>query len=246
MKADIECYGCGQVGHILSQCTRKRQKNKKRAPKKSQEKNSAHSAAASERTVLMCAFNEGTNSSSVSGTASSKHTYTLSEQASDTTVNDAGMNTNEICLNAKSETTKKNDSSNVKFNLDSGCTRHMANEAKYFKSLRSIDGVNILVAKKDESICAKQAGDIAVETYYNGDCSTKIIKDAIYSEDLQCNLLSIRCLTRNGFKIVFEGDFAYASLNGKIMFVAHAETICTKWNFKSIAMNSLVLQVRAT
>lgn len=33
MKADITCYGCGQVGHILSQCTRKRQKNKKRAPK---------------------------------------------------------------------------------------------------------------------------------------------------------------------------------------------------------------------
>jgi len=78
--------------------------------------------------------------------------------------------------------------SSIKFVLDSGATQHMVNDERYFDKLKDIDKVNIS-AKKNESLTAKQQGNIMVKTLYKGDLSTKTMKNVLYLKDLKCNLM---------------------------------------------------------
>lgn len=94
----------------------------------------------------------------------------------------------------------------------------MVNDKRYFDKL-DINKVKILVAKRNQSISAKQQGEILVKTFYDGD-SVKAIQDVLLVKDLKYNLISIRSLTKKGYHILFEGDYAYASIKTK--FVAHA------------------------
>ena len=107
----------------------------------------------------------------------------------------------------------------IKFILDSGATQHMVNDKQYFDKLEKIDGLNISVAKKNQSITAKQRGNIIVKTFHEGDTSPKTMENVLLVNDLKCNLMSIRSLTKKGYTIVFDGDFAYASINGKQKFI---------------------------
>lgn len=115
------------------------------------------------------------------------------------------------------------DATKIKSVLDSGATDHMVNEKQHFNSLQRINEMNISVAKKNEKITAKKRGEISIKTFYNGDTSLKKMQNVLYVRDLKCNLMSIRSLTRKGFKVLFEGDYAYVSLNGQLMFVGHAD-----------------------
>lgn len=121
--------------------------------------------------------------------------------------------------NQNSDTTGKT----IDFTLDSGATSHMANEEEHFSKLEQIDELKIAVAKKNQSICAKQRGDIAVKTFHDGDSSTTTMKDVLLVKDLKCNLMSIRALTKKGYRVVFEGDDAVVSINDKVKFIGHAE-----------------------
>lgn len=109
----------------------------------------------------------------------------------------------------------------IKFVLDSGATQHMVNDKRYFDHLENINELEISVAKKNEMISARQQGEITVETHYKGISSIKTMKNVLYVPDLKCNLLSIRSLTKNGYRIVFEGDIAYVMMNDETQFVAH-------------------------
>jgi len=97
----------------------------------------------------------------------------------------------------------------------------MVNDKRYFIELEDIDNVNISVAKKNESITAKQQGNISIKTFYGDDTSAKTMKNVLFVKDLKCNLMSIRSLTKRGYCIIFEGDYAYASINNETKFVAH-------------------------
>lgn len=112
------------------------------------------------------------------------------------------MNTN------KGEEKTHNKSDEIRFVLDSGATEHMVNEKQYFECLRNIDPVSITVAKKNEKLIARQRGDISIKTFYDGDSKTKRIKDVLFVKELKCNLMSIRSLTKKGYKVVFENDCA--------------------------------------
>lgn len=99
----------------------------------------------------------------------------------------------------------------------------MVNEKRYFEKLDHIDELNISVAKKNESISAKQKGNIMIKTVHAGDSAPKKMENVLLVNDLKCNLMSIRSLTKKGYKIVFEGDYAYASLNGKMKFIGQVK-----------------------
>lgn len=111
------------------------------------------------------------------------------------------------------------DTTEIKFVLDSGATQHMVNDKRYFDKLEKIDELSISVAKKNQSISAKQRGEIAIKTFHDGDSSTKTMENVLLVNDLKCNLMSIRSLTKKGYRIVFEGDYAYASINDKVNFI---------------------------
>lgn len=70
--------------------------------------------------------------------------------------------------------------------------------------------------------CSLQ-GNISIKTFHNGDSSVKTMENVLYSNELKCNLMSIRTLTKRGYKVVFEGDSAIVSLNGVEKFVARAK-----------------------
>lgn len=117
---------------------------------------------------------------------------------------------------------RSSDTLQIKFVLDSGATQHMVNEKRYFNSMHDIDKIDISVAKRNQSISANQQGDIAVKTLYDGDTSTKRIENVLLVDDLKCNLMSIRSLTKKGYVVKFDGDTAHVSLDGKTKFVANA------------------------
>lgn len=190
--SEIICYQCQKPGHKKSQCWQnKKGKNGKNAKKSTENANTANDANAES----MCAVvNEQTE------TCSDKSTVHSAQAA---------------------QRQRSSDTSKIKFVLDSGATQHMVNEKRYFNNMHAIDKVDISVAKRNQSISANQQGDIAVKTLYEGDTSTKIMEDVLLVNDLKCNLMSIRCLTRKGYVVKFNGDTAYVSLNGETKFAAH-------------------------
>lgn len=207
MNANITCFRCGQVGHIKSQCKVKKKDKKFNKPwkkKNASEKGSANATESNAKASSMSAVCERIQGKS-----------TVNETVMHTT----GMNTKRMC---KATTTKQYDNASyIKFILDSGATEHMANKESFFNDLCRTDDINISVAKQDASLCANQKGDIHVKLFQNGDCSKKTIRDVLYVKDLKCNLMSIRSLTKRGYRIVFEGDSAVVSMDGKKIFVAH-------------------------
>lgn len=113
----------------------------------------------------------------------------------------------------------------------SGATRHMVKNGKYFNALENIEAMDINVAKRNHKLVAKQQGDITVKTVYGDDTTTRTIQNVLLVNDLKCNLLSIHSLTSKGYIVKFDGDHAYASINGKTVFVAHLKGRLWEVNF---------------
>lgn len=130
-------------------------------------------------------------------------------------------NTSTVGEKEETAAVASNNAKRIKFVLDSGATEHMANDESFFSKLIEIDNVNISVAKKNASICANKRGNINVKTM-NGDCDTKQIKDVLFVKDLKFNLMSIRSLTKRGFRIVFQDDVAEVTKDGRKIFAARA------------------------
>lgn len=189
----VICYGCGKVGHIKAKCKAMKKDHKSKGDRKDPD---SATKASEEKHETMCAVrNEEANACD-------------NKQTKDNT-------------NAKTQVQRSNNPSQIKFVLDSGATQHMVNDNRYFDRLEDIDEVQISVAKKNQKISARQRGEILVKTFHDGDSSVKTIQDVLLVKDLKCNLMSIRSLTKKGYRIAFEGDYAYASINGQTKFVAH-------------------------
>lgn len=190
---EIVCYRCHKPGHKKSQCWL----NNKKGKRKNAKNNKGSANKASDANVeSMCAIENGQTK-----TCSDKSTVHSAQAA---------------------QRQRSSDSSQIKFVLDSGATQHMVNEKRYFNNMHAIDQIDISVAKKNQCISANQQGDIAVKTLYDGDTSTKKMEDVLFVNDLKCNLMSIRSLTKKGYVVKFEGDTADVSLNGRTKFVANA------------------------
>lgn len=216
------CYGCGEEGHIKSRCNqRKGGKSKSKSnskPNFQAKKNSSANCASSgkeEEGSLLCAVSECGQATAAAFTSdgNNNNSESIEKHSEDTHQTEAqALKSNKV---AEAQT--------ATFVLDSGATDHMANNKDYFDELSSINGKNISVAKKNERISVHQQGDILVKTFQSGDTSIKTMKDVLYSNDLKCNLMSIRRLTRNGYKVVFENDDATVMKNDAIIFIARAK-----------------------
>lgn len=218
--SDIVCYRCGEKGHIKSRCNQipVPKGNKGRKSKSKSKKSSSANCASSEKeddASLLCAACDCGQATATAFTSGSNNNNSRSngKHSGDTHRTEAHALKSDKVAKAQTAT----------FVLDSGATDHMANDKDYFDDLSSIDGKNISVAKKNEKISVNQQGDILVKTFQSGDSSIKTMKDVLYSKDLKCNLMSIRRLTRNGYKVVFENDDATVMKNDAIIFIARAK-----------------------
>ena len=95
------------------------------------------------------------------------------------------------------------------FYLDSGCTQHMSDQRSFFTNFRPIaklerpiDGIG------GAKLYAHGIGDIAVSRKANGIKIDGWLRDVLYVPQLTVNLVSIGCITENGYMVVFSKDSA--------------------------------------
>lgn len=201
-KKKIICYECGKPGHTRAKC---------RSAKKIEKVPGASSKSNTGKESTMCAM-------------VNEHVQTCTDQSSASAAHDAQqceLSDDQLTVRAAHTASRRDDAQRIKFVLDSGATQHMVNDKRYFDELKSIDKIEISVAKRNQCISAKHQGEISVKTFHDGDDSVKTMKNVLLVNDLKCNLMSIRSLTKNGYRVVFEGDDAYASIDGRKKFVAH-------------------------
>lgn len=209
----VVCYLCKKPGHKKAQCFRNKG-NKK-------EKSSANEASDGGASTMCAVVNDDIISNFVE---SAVHDESIAGVVKSTVNDDSMMNFGEAFLSSESNAFSTNVSGNsnfsqIKFCLDSGATQHMVNDKRYFDTLNKIDELSISVAKKNQSISAKERGNILVKTFHEGDTTSKTMENVLLVNDLKCNLMSIRSLCQKGYRIVFEGDYAYASIGGKVKFI---------------------------
>lgn len=93
----------------------------------------------------------------------------------------------------------------------------------YKVNIGNDDVTHINFVLENETMIANQHGDINVKIFDGKNYSSNTMRNALFVEDLKCNLMSIRNLTKNGYEVLFKGDKAIVTSNGKIQFVAHAK-----------------------
>lgn len=224
---DIVCFSCGEKGHIKSRCF----KNKKGKKRNFQAKKNSNANCASKETEkessCLCAIRDiepcvAHTSRPVNGSGGSNSSSSSNDKCNSNNNNVRNGNDKRTQAHAL-KSSKVDDATKVTFVLDSGATDHMANNKIYFDNLKRIQQINISVAKKNQKISANEQGCITVKTFHNGNSSIKTIENVLYMKDLKCNLMSIRRLTRLGYKVIFEGDNAIVSKNGKVVFTGRAD-----------------------
>lgn len=224
---NIVCFNCGKKGHIKSRCTaRKQQKSKDFSSKKESSANNA--SKDSGKHDLLCAFRDDEKEAFTTERAHKRSSSSNENSSNNNNINESSeLNSGKAASKctvkqAHALKLKSGDATKIKFVLDSGATDHMANNKDYFDNLVEINKIDISTAKKNEKIYAKEHGNISIKTFHKGDSSVKTMQNVLYSKELKCNLMSIRNLTKKGYKVVFEGDSADVSMNGVTKFVAHA------------------------
>lgn len=224
--SSVICYKCGKAGHIKAHCRAKKGKYgqprtdaAKPVSQSSYLNNSNSNKSKEEHAAKFAGYESDDDDEQILCAFEDSDEEDADEQFVSTSES-ALLNANDYDCNALSS---DEFSSEMEMVLDSGATKHMVNKKEYFEGLDDIDDINISVAKKNHKIVAKQQGDIIVKTFHNGDSKGKTLKNVLYVKDLKCNLLSIYGLTRNGYKILFDGDLAYVSKDGETTFVAEAK-----------------------
>lgn len=192
-RKQLKCFGCGKIGHKKSSCF---------AQKKGKKNSNNVNKASDEKGSTLCAVTNG------------QECACIKQQA---------VNTAQKVQRNDNTVRRSDDASQIEFVMDSGATQHMANNKQYFDNLEGTDNIEIRIAKKNQSIMSTERGNISVKTFYEGDSSTKKMENVLYVKDLQCNLMSIRSLTKKGYRVVFENDCAYVSMDGETKFVAHVD-----------------------
>ncbi|KAB5515991.1 hypothetical protein DKX38_026639 [Salix brachista] len=83
--------------------------------------------------------------------------------------------------------------------IDSGCTNHMTNDKKLFKSLMPTEITKVKIGNGDY-ISVEGKGTITITS----SSGVKLISDVLYVPEINQNLLSVGQLIERGLKVVFE------------------------------------------
>jgi hypothetical protein len=96
----------------------------------------------------------------------------------------------------------------------------MTDQLSNFTSLRNIEpGTWAIEGIGGTKLFAHGIGDIRVSRTVNGEKQSGEIKDVLYVPGLSVNLISIACVTENGYNVTFNNDTANVTKDGKIIMV---------------------------
>ena len=101
--------------------------------------------------------------------------------------------------------------------LDSGASQHMCNEKSYFIDIVPTTSIKIWLADGG-CIIPKGMGDI--QLLIKNLNRTLVVKDVLYVEELDRNLLSVARLAKDGINVSFQNGYAVARENGNKIFLA--------------------------
>lgn len=105
--------------------------------------------------------------------------------------------------------------------LDSGATEHLGNENTPMKNIKSLKyPVKIRVAKSGVTLQADKFGEVKVCCIVKGKKNYITIKEVLLVPGLDHNLLSVRKLEKNGFRVIFENGKGIIEKNGLVAAVA--------------------------
>lgn len=89
--------------------------------------------------------------------------------------------------------------------LDSGASRHMANDLRAFNELWEAEEFNVETAKQGDRLWGNITGNIQVTSFVDGNREINVtLYNVLFSPRLSCNLLSVSQLESAGNSIVFK------------------------------------------
>lgn len=118
--------------------------------------------------------------------------------------------------------------------IDSGCSSHMANDAKFFRVLDKSASVNVILADGSVTVAAGIGEGVITCVDDDGTVREIVVKEVLYIPKLDSNLISVRKLTQKGLKVQFTDSkceiqseigkvIAVAELNGNLYMLKEVE-----------------------
>ena len=94
--------------------------------------------------------------------------------------------------------------SSEKWYVDSGCTSHMTNNAKFIRNMRESEVISSVAVGSGDNITVSGVGNLEATVVCDGKKNHVELKDVLYVPGLMCNLLSVSRMRRNGVIVVFD------------------------------------------
>ncbi|CAK9827078.1 Retrovirus-related Pol polyprotein from transposon TNT 1-94, partial [Anthophora retusa] len=92
--------------------------------------------------------------------------------------------------------------------IDSGATRHMCNDEQKFETLKDSERSKVFTAA-EHYVKSTGTGEIKLNAKINRHVKNSVkLKDTMCVPELRNNLLSVACVTNNGYNVTFEKDRA--------------------------------------
>lgn len=110
----------------------------------------------------------------------------------------------QVCVDANSEEIDS-ETNSVYWYVDSGASNHMISDSSYMYNKRAVEGKKVLVANNGE-LRVDCAGDVDLNILRGKKDKLITVKNVEYVPNLCANLLSVRQMTKDGKKIIFEGN----------------------------------------
>lgn len=152
---------------------------------------------------------EKTNKVSEQNPGKSSNQYCWLGKASDTILGGA-------CL-GKNTTKEKVDS----WFVDSGATSHMAQTKDFFRNLDLSRRGHVRLADDEKLADVKGIGSGVIKCAPGGEKITELImRDVLYVPSFGSNLLSVKKLAKEGYKLIFEDDDCHIMKNGELLATA--------------------------
>lgn len=140
----------------------------------------------------------------------------------------------EICLlvQEKNEACLKATVGNNGWIVDSGATSHMANDMSAFISMDPKRKGNVRLADEKNLVSINGIGDISLKC----DLPSKIknsleASDVLYVPSLSSNLLSVKKLAKDGYKLIFENNTCHILKNEQLRAIATLNPELYELNF---------------
>lgn len=116
--------------------------------------------------------------------------------------------TNKRESKSEREVTNKYETANstsVYWYVDSGASNHMMNEDSYMYNTYNVENKKIVVANRNE-LSVECAGDVDITVFGETRKECVTVKNVEHVPNLCANLLSVRQMTKNGKRVIFDGE----------------------------------------